>query len=187
MKKRSMRIFMCTTLAVLALSFNACGDKDTSKSTSDSTSVSSKSSVDTKSVSNSSDSKSSSASSASSTSTGDLGLGENGKFATISDFVNSDIMKGQVETLKSSLEGSGMEIELSGEDNKLIYTYTYLEVEKTDGMAETLASGIEAQADQFKSVASTIKTAVEVENPVVVVKYVDANGEEIYSKEFAAE
>lgn len=44
-----------------------------------------------------------------------------------------------------------------------------------------------SQADTFKNVASSIKAAVEVENPVVVVRYLNADGSEIYSEEFAAE
>ena len=54
-------------------------------------------------------------------------------------------------------------------------------------MADALASGLDAQADTFKSVAKSLKAAVDEENPVVVVRYMDANGDEIYSQEFAAE
>ena len=39
-----------------------------------------------------------------------------------------------------------------------------------------------SQADTFQNAASSIKVAVEVENPVVVVRYLNADGSEIYSK-----
>ena len=37
----------------------------------------------------------------------------------------------------------------------------------------------------FESVASSLKAAVEVENPVVVVRYLDNTGAEIVAQEFA--
>ena len=80
-----------------------------------------------------------------------------------------------------------MDISISGEDNKLIYTYTYSQNVDTSQMADTLKNAMASQADTFKNVASSIKAAVEVENPVVVVRYLNADGSEIYSEEFAAE
>ena len=141
MKKKTLRLLVCTALTVVALSFNACGDGKESKDTSDS----------------------------------------------VADYVNSDLIQNQISSIKESLAESGMDMEVTGEDNKLIYTYTYSELTQVDGMADALASGLDAQADTFKSVAKSLKAAVDEENPVVVVRYMDANGDEIYSQEFAAE
>ncbi|MBS6195756.1 MAG: DUF4854 domain-containing protein [Clostridiales bacterium] len=109
------------------------------------------------------------------------------KFATIEEFVASDELQSQLETMKSAFADSGIDISISGEGNKLIYTYTYQEVENMDGLAEQLAEGMSAQTETFKMVADSITAAVDVENPVVVVTYVDCNGEEIYTEEFTAE
>lgn len=110
-----------------------------------------------------------------------------GKFATMDEYVNSDLVQSQLESMMSSMEGQGMTMEIKGDGNKLIYTYRYDELAKEDGMAETLQAGLEAEAATFKSVASSLSLAVEVENPVVVVEYIDMNGEVIYSQEFTAE
>lgn len=49
----------------------------------------------------------------------------------------------------------------------------------------TLESSLQSQASTFESVASSLKAAVEVENPVVVVRYLDNTGAEIVAQEFA--
>lgn len=164
MKKKTLRLMLCTALTVVALSFNACGDGKESKAASkDSTSVS---------ESTDDDSESSAVL---------------GKYDSVADYVNSDLIQNQISSIKESLAESGMEMEVTGEDNKLIYTYAYTELTEVDGMADALASGLDAQADTFKSVAKSLRAAVDEENPVVVVRYLDANGDEIYSQEFAAE
>lgn len=111
----------------------------------------------------------------------------NGKFNSIADFVNSKEMQEQLESIKSSVEGQGMSIDVTGEDNKLIYTYTYTEDLDLTGAADILKAGLDSQADTFKEVAASLKDAVNVENPVVVVTYLDSEGNEIYSAEFTAD
>lgn len=110
-----------------------------------------------------------------------------GKFATVKEFAESDMVQEQLKGLKSSLADSGMDINITGEDNKLIYTYTYADLENMDGLAESLEEAMTAQESTFKTVAASIRGAVEVDDPVVVVTYLDANGEEIYSVEFTAD
>lgn len=107
-----------------------------------------------------------------------------GKFKTLEDFVNSDIMQQQLEEQLSSLEGSGIALALTAEDNKLIYNFT---IEDADLAADpsTLQSSLQSQASTFEAVASSLKAAVEVDNPVVVVRYLDNAGTEIVSQEFA--
>ena len=105
-----------------------------------------------------------------------------GKFASMEDYVNSDIVQSQIA---DSIEGMGMEIQADG--NKLIYIYTYETQMPTDSLASILESALESQKSTFQSVASTLKSIVDVENPVVVVSYRNADGSEIVSQEFAAE
>lgn len=111
-----------------------------------------------------------------------------GKFKTLEDFVNSDIMQQQLETQLASLEGSGIALNLTAEDNKLIYNFTIEDADLSAALAadpSTLESSLQSQASTFESVASSLKAAVEVENPVVVVRYLDNTGAEIVAQEFA--
>ncbi len=106
-----------------------------------------------------------------------------GMFSSMEDFVNSDEIQSQIASLQTDELG----VTITGEGNKLIYTYTFAEGTATDGMAESLESAIQAQASTFQSIAATLAQAVDVENPVVVVTYQDSEGNEIYSAEFTAE
>lgn len=110
-----------------------------------------------------------------------------GKFNSIDEYVNSDLLQGQMESLKESVQDAGMDIELAGEGNKLVYIYTLPdEYAAIDGFADSLAEGLETQASTFESVASSLKLAVNVEDPIVEVRYVSESGDVIYSQEFSA-
>lgn len=110
-----------------------------------------------------------------------------GKFESLEDFVNSDIMQQQLETQFASLEGTGMSIELTADDNKLIYNLTIEDPDLSAAMdASALESYLDSQAATFEAIAATLPASVDVENPVVVVRYLDYTGEEIASREFAA-
>ena len=52
---------------------------------------------------------------------------------------------------------------------------------------QVLKAGLDSQKDTFKNVAASLKDAVNVSNPIVVVQYKDSDGNEIYSAEFTAD
>ena len=107
------------------------------------------------------------------------------KFSSVADYVKSDEVQTIINETVATLDGSGLSFDMVVDGDKLIYQYTY-EMEEIDGLAESLESGIEAQADTFQQAADELKELVKADNPTVVVKYVDVNGKEIYSKEFPA-
>ena len=80
-----------------------------------------------------------------------------------------------------------MSIELKGEGNQLIYVYTIDSAYVTDSTASQLESGLSSQSSVFVELASALKDEVAVDNPVVVVQYVDSDGNEIFSQQFTAE
>lgn len=109
-----------------------------------------------------------------------------GKYATLQEFLEDDITQEQLNTQIESLEGSGITADVTAEDNKLIYSFTVENPDLAAAMdAATVESTLESQASTFEAIASSLKAAVEVENPVVVVRYLDNTGAEITSKEFA--
>ena len=103
-------------------------------------------------------------------------------YSSIEEFVSSEEVQSQLEAMQTEEMG----VAVTGEGNKLIYTYTFAEGIATDGMAEVLEAGIQSQASTFQAIAATIALAVDVEDPVVVVRYQDSTGAEIYSAEFSA-
>ena len=106
----------------------------------------------------------------------------NGKIDSIEAFVATDEMQSQIK----SVEDGTLTMDIVAEGNKLVYVYTYqtdLDIEATK---EALATAIEQQASVFENVAKEIKNAVNVENPIVEVRYLAKDGTEIYSQEFTA-
>lgn len=113
--------------------------------------------------------------------------GSSKKYSSVEDFVNSDELQSEIAKAIESIEGMGIDLAVSAEGDKFVYTYTYEEIENFDGMADALEQGLNAEKKTFIDLANEIKGEVKVENPIVVVRYVDANGELVYEGEFAAE
>ncbi len=109
-----------------------------------------------------------------------------GKFSSIKEYLESDEVQSQLDEVMKQVQGSGMEMTVTAEDNKLVYTYKFTDMDKTDGMAEQLESGVEAQASTFTQTATELKSVVDVDNPIVTVTYVDRNGVVIYTRDFSA-
>lgn len=109
-----------------------------------------------------------------------------GKFASIQEFIDSDMMQEELATQLESLEGTGMSMELTAEDNKLIYNFKIDDPDLSAAMdSATLESTLDSQASTFEPVAGALPAAIDVENPVIVVRYLDSDGNELVSREFA--
>ncbi|MBU9735166.1 DUF4854 domain-containing protein [Diplocloster agilis] len=109
------------------------------------------------------------------------------KFDNLDEFVASDEMQTELETVKESLAGSGMSVDIKADGEKLIYAYTLDQQVDPTGMAESLEAAMDQQKDAFIQVAEELKKEVKVDNPVVVVQYLNNDGSEIFSKEYAPE
>lgn len=197
MKKKTLTLALCAAMAMLALT--ACGGK---KEGSSSAASAASSSVATESSAAGSEASSapeaSAGTDASAAPEASAGTGSSaasaagevslGAFASVEEFAASEDIQNQIASMKEALNEAGIDIAVTGEGDKLVYTYTYQELTDEDGsLAESIKTQMDAQASTFTTVANTIKVAVDVENPVVVVRYLDANGEEIFSGEYPAE
>ena len=85
-----------------------------------------------------------------------------------------------------AVSGTGLTAEVIAEDNKLVYSFTITDPNVAAALdAASLQSTLDSQASTFESIASMIPLAVEIDNPVVVVRYLDSAGAVIVSQEFA--
>lgn len=109
--------------------------------------------------------------------------GGNGKYATMKDYVESDAAQNE---LKSIPTDSSMEISLTAEGDKLVYTYKFTQIEKSDEIAAALEQGIKDQEDTFYDTAKVLKSVVNVKNPIVTIRYIDKNDNVIFSRDFEA-
>lgn len=110
-----------------------------------------------------------------------------GKFATVEEMIASGVLDDQIDQMNEAYKEAGMGISIEGEGEKMIFIFKLLEIAKTDGMGEAMEQQFKAQEDTFKSYAKLLKAAVEVENPVVVLRCVDVNDEVVCEVEFPAE
>ena len=108
------------------------------------------------------------------------------KFATVEEYVNSPELQEQLSAMTEAL-GDTVQLEVTGEAEKLIYHYQYPEGTATEGLAAALEEAMASQEATFSSIASSLKLVVDVEDPVVEVVYADSQGNVIYSQEFHAE
>lgn len=107
----------------------------------------------------------------------------NGKYATMKAYVESD--EAQAE-LKSVPTDDSMEISLTADGNKMIYTYKFTQIEKTDEMAALLEAGLKDQETVFYNTATALKRVVNIDKPIVTVRYIDKNDKVIFSRDFEA-
>lgn len=174
-------LFLCVLM--LAAAMTACGSDDSDNSK--------KEDETTEEATPADDSSEDDADAADSGDSGevDTGVTAGGKFKSLEGFVNSDIMQEQMESQIAALEGTGITCALAADGDKLVYNFTIEDEDLASVMDKaTLDSQLESMASTFESIASTLPDAVEgVENPAVVVRYLDPAGEEITSMEFTAE
>ena len=110
----------------------------------------------------------------------------NGKFASVEDYLANEQVQEQLQPSIDSVKNMGLDLKITGEGNKLIYTYTYATQLDEDGVAEQLKEGLNAQASSFEGFASNVKDVINVDNPVVVVTYLNKDGTVLHTQEFTA-
>lgn len=177
MKKKIFKVMACAVVLSSVLAFTGCSDdkKEDDKKTTQSDDAEKTTKDDT----DDSDAE-------------DTGTDSDSSilmYDSMEEFVNSEELQAQLEALKSSLVGTGMDVDIEADGSRLVYKYTYAEVEKSDEMVAALESGIESEKETFQSVVESLKDEVKVnvDELVVEVQYIDCNGEIIYSEEFTAE
>ncbi len=112
-----------------------------------------------------------------------------GKYKTIEDFVKFESPQPLQEQLNEKTAWAGVSVNISGQGNKLIYTCVLNDLYDMDKevLGDILGEALDENGNTFESIAVALKLAVEVENPVVVVRYVTKDGTELCSREFAAQ
>lgn len=122
---------------------------------------------------------------------GDLETDDSGSFAvygSLEEFINSDILKDQIDSYNDELAGTGIHAEILAEGDTLVYNF----VIENDTLAEvvdidTVRASLEEQADVYEGLAAMLPALADVEDPAVVVRYVNSSGEEIFSMRFTAD
>ena len=167
MRKLTSKLLLVMMVLAMAFSMAACGSEKNDSKTNDS--KESVSNTNSQSGANDQDEKK--------------------KYASVADYVKSDEVQYVLNVFETQLEGTGMSLDILAEGDKLVYSYKMDDIEKaslTDEDITNLGSSVEAESATFQETADQVKKLVDADSPALVIRYLDGNGEEIFSKEFPA-
>lgn len=163
MKKKLAKLLICVSMIGLVFSLGACGSDDDSNTGKTSQQSTTKKQSSSK------------------------------QYASIKDYVNDPTFQAEVKKQMAQYEGQGMSMTITGEGDKLVYTYKYTDKQLIDedfSLEDAQAYFDEAvakQESQFKSLAAQLPVYIDVDDPSVVLRYYDYDDTLIWEKEFKAD
>ena len=112
------------------------------------------------------------------------GGGEKKPYASVEEFVQSKEVQQQVQQASEQYQADGLTITASADGDKLIFTYAVSTQIDAAATIPALEMEFDAQASSFTQVIQQMREQIDVENPSIVLRYVNADGSEILSREF---
>ena len=85
---------------------------------------------------------------------------------------------------RSQYQADGLTITASADGDKLVFTYAVSTQIDAAATIPALEMEFDAQASSFTQVIQQMREQIDVENPSIVLRYVNADGSEILSREF---
>ena len=112
------------------------------------------------------------------------GDGEKKPYASVEEFVQSEEVQQQVQQASEQYQADGLTITASADGDKLVFTYAVSTQIDAAATIPALEMEFDAQASSFTQVIQQMREQIDVENPSIVLRYVNADGSEILSREF---
>ena len=109
---------------------------------------------------------------------------DSGKYASVEEFLQDPIIASQLQEMMSDLDD--MQLELSGDGDTLVYTFTFTEDIDAEYVAKEMLKEMNDPefASTFEDIAGSLSEAIEVTNPSVIVAYRNVDGSLICSQEY---
>lgn len=113
-------------------------------------------------------------------------------YSSIKEYVESDEFQNMLKKQMSSDKDASPSMEVKGEGNKLVFSYQYTKplIDDTftlEDARKLFDQAIEQTASTYTNICSKLPLIIDVKDPVVVLKYIDADGTLIWEKEFKSE
>ena len=114
-----------------------------------------------------------------------------GKPKNIEAYLKNETVAKQLDEQLGSMSSDEFTVEIAGEGNTLIYTFTFGEaIDLSDetikaAIVSALESGMEQQRSVFEGLADQIRAQVQGDDVAIRVVYSNADGSEIYAATFA--
>ncbi len=105
-------------------------------------------------------------------------------YASVEEFVNSPDVQEQLQEASEQYQADGLTITAAAQGDKLVFTYTVSTQVDAATTIPALEMEFDAQASSFNTVIDQMREQIDVENPSIVLRYVNADGSEILSREF---
>lgn len=94
------------------------------------------------------------------------------------------LVQPQLESMKDTLEESGLKIEVVARGNSLVYSYQYtIDLDDLSAVRAALEESMDAVSSTFENVLDQLQSAVP-DAESVIVEYLSKDGQLIYSKEY---
>lgn len=109
------------------------------------------------------------------------------KYKSVEAYVKSSEVQDVLKQTESAM-GSGVDVDITADGDKMVYTFKYNTIELADqpDLSAQLESAMGTQDSTFQEAADDMKKLVKADKPSVVIEYVDKNDEVIFSKEYVA-
>lgn len=106
----------------------------------------------------------------------------------LKNFVESDTFQSQIDAQKASL-GSTLDLDVKVEGSNLVYECIY-KTQISDDLVESvktqLDTAFESMSSTYKDIANTLKSDLKLENPVVIVRILNADNTTISEYQYEA-
>ena len=108
------------------------------------------------------------------------------KFENIKDYVESDDMKTQIDSITGTLKDNGFAFKTYAEGDKIVFEYKFEKKVDEEKQVELIKDTVKSQQQTFENVLDYIKQRVNTEAPILKLVYLNSDGKEIYSTEISS-
>ena len=105
-------------------------------------------------------------------------------YASVEEFVQSETVQPQLAEASAKYSAQGLTISAAAQGDKLVFTYSVSTQIDAASTIPALEMELDAQASSFSSVVQKMREQIDVTSPSVVLRYLNADGSEILSREF---
>lgn len=162
MKRKFLRLAACAICAMCVLGLSACNGSDAASTTSIGGADAETSIVVTN---------------------------EDAPYANVEELFADETVAASLRESLRAMESDGIEMEVTGEENRLVYTFTYSSLPENadlEALGNALGEALDGTEETFSSIAGTLSATVRQADPTVVVRYQAKDGTELISREYTA-
>lgn len=200
MKRKTLKLFACAAVMAMTLSVTACGgsgkedkaadtEAEAAGAADDKDAAGTEAADDKESAGDETSDGADNADEAGTDASADAGEGDAATGTTLEELFQDPAAKSAFDSMTQSMATEGMSASVSAVGNEMIIEVKIEDSSMiTEGIGDTLAAAVDAQAETFKTQVKTLDTAVGQEGACTfTVRYLDPDGNVLTEKSFKAE